>query len=143
MRQLNLTQSGPTLNVARLDALEYELGVKIPDTIRTFLLEENGGYMPDLPGNPKYYIRGFLTVEDSNVSLQAIFHVISEMFGNSKNWLPFGTDYGDWIYCLCLKPKLYGKVYLMRTDEIDEEDAFDFVCNSFEEFIEGVQPQDS
>jgi SMI1 / KNR4 family (SUKH-1) len=67
-----------------------------------------------------------------------MFYAVSEMFNNSKDWLPFGEDHGDYIFCICLKRDKYGHIYLMRTDEIEEEDAFIFVCESFNEFINGL-----
>jgi hypothetical protein len=74
-------------------------------------------------------------------SIQSLFQVVSQIFNNSKDWIPFGFDVGDWIYCICLKEDRYGQVYLMRTDEIEEDEAFIFVANSFEEFIDGLQPE--
>ncbi len=140
MRQLSLTHSGAPLSLQVLNALQNELGVKFPDSFKSFLLVQNGGNTPRLSKDSKYFIRDFLIAGgEANDSLQAVFYGISEVFNNSKYWLPFGADSGDWIYCICLKPELYGKIYLMRTDEIEEDDAFDFVCNSFGEFLEGVK----
>jgi hypothetical protein len=51
-RVIQLASSGPTLNAARLDQAEKELGVKFPSEYRRFMLRPNGG-IPE-PGHFVY-----------------------------------------------------------------------------------------
>lgn len=147
MRQLKLKNSKSKLLEEDISKVELELGVKLPIKYAKFLIEVNGGDIySDVPTTVDGYnfrIRSFFSIDtNSNTfSVQNMFQAINEMFEKKNDWLPFGDDVGDYLFCICLKSDNYGKVYLMRTDEIDESDAFIFVSNSFEEFIDGLQPE--
>lgn len=141
MRQLILKNVGRNISDEIITTTEKELGVKIPLIYKNFLKQNNGGDMPQHFYKSKFDIRNFFGIYDRTIrtSISNMFQAVSELFENSQDWFPFGEDSGDWIYCICLKKDRYGKVYLMRTDEIEEDEAFIFICNSFEEFIEGLQ----
>ncbi len=141
-QQLILNNIGEAISNTDIHSAEHQMGITFPKPYIGFLLSHNGGDMPRNLPNRKFFIRDFLHLNESDDSIQGIFSVVSEIFGGIKDWLPFGFDDGDWIFCICLKIDKYGKIYLMRTDEGDcEEDAFIFICDSFEEFIDGLQPE--
>lgn len=140
MRNLNLINSENPISLMQVQEIEKQIGVTIPDSYKKFLQISNGGFgRHNFHG--KFFIRDFVSLTGEN-SLANIFFPVSELFHDSKDWLPFGFDDGDWIFCICLKRDKCGKIYLMRTDEGDcEEDAFIYVCDSFEEFLDGLQPE--
>ena len=138
MRKLNLINSENPIDLTQLQEIEKRIGVTIPDDYKKFLQITNGGFGRH-NFHEKFFIRDFVTLTGKN-SLADIFFPVSELFHGSKDWLPFGFDDGDWIFCICLKIDKFGKIYLMRTDEGDcEEDAFIYVCDSFKEFLDGLQ----
>ncbi len=134
--------AGPSLTNVDVSNFETELGVVFPLSFKEFLLKHNGGCCKyDYPYNFEKYdgiiaITNLLGIQDKH-SIKDVFQVIQEMHGNN-NWLPFAYDSRGWIFCISLKPDSYGKIYLMRTDE-DEEDAFRFICNDFQEFVDGLK----
>jgi len=144
-QQLKLKNIGKKIAFTDIDAVQTELGIKFPDVFIVFLLQNNGGdYSSEVPKTKDGYefgFRNFIGINDTLSSISNMFLAVSEAFENSKAWLPFGFDGGDWIYCICLKEDQYGQIYLMRTDETIEDEAFIFVCNSFEEFIDDLQPE--
>lgn len=139
MRQLKLKNVGNKVSDEMIAKTEIEIGVKIPFLYKEFLKLNNGGDMPRNFYKSKFDIRDFFGINDTTSSIVNMFFAVSEAFENTLDWFPLGFDAGDWIYCICLKEEKYGQVYLMRTDEIEEDEAFDFICNSFEEFIDGLQ----
>lgn len=64
--------------------------------------------------------------------------------GGFEKIIPFAIDNGGWVYCLSIDENIYGKVYLfqMEMPYENEIEAFEFVANSFEEFIDGLQPEE-
>ena len=141
MRQLNLNNLGNSISNIDILNAQKEMGIVIPEPFINFLLIFNGGDMPRNLKERKFSIRDFLSIKKSADSLQGVFSAVSESFGGTKDWLPFGFDFGDWIYCICLKESKYGQIFLRRTDETDEEDAFEFIANSFDDFIENLRPE--
>lgn len=140
-QQLILNNIGEAISNTDIHSAENQMGITFPKPYIDFLLSHNGGDMSRNLPNRKIFIRDFLHLNESDDSIQGIFSVVSEIFGGIKDWLPFGFDFGDWIFCICLKKEKYGQIYLMRTDEIEEDEAFEFIANSFEEFIDSLQPE--
>ena len=144
-RQLRLKNSKQQISQEIIDSLQEELGIIILKPLSDFLIQNNGGDIDSQNSmffKGKYSVRFFLGICDNDFSLKNTFLSVSELFEDSKKWLPFAFDDGDWIYCICLKKDRYGQIYLMRTDETEEDEAFVFVCNSFDEFIDGLQPEE-
>ena len=105
MQELNLINSEKPTSLVQLKEIEKRIGVTIPDNYKKFLLTINGGFGHH-DFQEKFYIRDFVSLTGKN-SLENIFLPVSELFHGSKDWLPFGFDAGDWIFCICLKPDKY------------------------------------
>ena len=120
---------------------EKKNNLNIPSSFREFIIETKCGdagyfYKPE-ENDYEFSIKIFLTIQ-GKFSFTGMYEIVKEQFP-SGDWLPFGLDDGDWIFCISLRESQYGQIYLMRTDEGDEKDAFTYVCASFEEFIEGLE----
>lgn len=130
------------ITIEDIASLEERLKLNFPKQFESFLLQYNGGYcLCDYPYKLEKYkgvigISIFLGIQQKHI-IEDVFMAIQEMHGNA-NWLPFGFDSGNWIFCLSIKSETYGQVYLMRTDE-DEPDAFRLIAKDFNEFTNGLK----
>jgi hypothetical protein len=57
--------------------------------------------------------------------------------------MPFAIDPGGWHFCLCLEEHDYNAVFIHRWTDHKPEDAFLKIADSFEEFINGLQPDEA
>jgi SMI1-KNR4 cell-wall len=94
--------------------------------------EENGNH---------HIVNYFLPLIDGrNGSVKQDLVLVNDQSLNVE-WLPFAFDPGGWTFCICLKEKGYGEIHLFRMDKIYKE-SFDFVCKSFDDFIDGLRTED-
>lgn len=78
------------------------------------------------------------------------FNNFDDIYGLSKEFLehgkgkyiPFAFDPGGWHFCLSLKSEDYGFVYIHRWTDHKPEEAMLKVADSFEEFFNGLQPEE-
>lgn len=67
------------------------------------------------------------------------------LYKNIGLQLPFAIDGGGYRFCLSLDKKTYGKVFFLMEEllSIDEKDAFVFLADSLEDFIDGLQSEEN
>jgi len=136
MRKLTLRAR---LDNRDIDHLEKLTGLTFPDGFKKVLLRcadsavlENTFYDPN---NKGWHIASFWNYE----GIYGLTKEFREMGFGSK--IAFAHDRGGWSYCLSLDPEDYNAVYVYRfTDQVPEE-AFLKIADSFEEFIDRLEPE--
>ena len=136
MRELTVKSE---LNTGQILFLERELGRKFPDFFVEFIRRYAGKSVVE---NTYYNIHKKYSL-NSFCSYRMLFDNI-KMFKDEKFsgiWIPFAIDNGGWIYCICLSEPKEGGIFLyqMEMPYKNEEKAFEFVSDSFEKFINGLQ----
>lgn len=140
---------GP-LDPARLKNLEKTIGQPLPDDLRNYLVANNGGCPKDhdlwlprkrrpsgmvhtvfgLHNGPKYQRLDSIWEEYKK-------HMLAGL-------LPFADDGGGNFYCIQLKGRDRGKIYGWNHEdgyaETPRKAHFDFVANSFTEFLSFLKP---
>ncbi|WP_333819902.1 SMI1/KNR4 family protein [Ohtaekwangia sp.] len=145
MKNLNVVYTFQKLSKEEIENIQKEIDVAFPKNYVDFILMYNGGRFNEtvykLP-HEDVVICDFLPVLDSN-SNRTIKDYLALVNDEQPqiNWLPFGFDPGGWVFCISLLKDKYGEVYLFRMDRVYQE-AFDFICKSFEDFINGLQPEE-
>lgn len=136
-----------------VEAVAQGLVIKLPKSYKKFLVEVNGG----IPKNS-----GFRFKDDSNGSLLSGFYgIVPDRYYNllfycgvyssrvPSNTLPIAGDQLGNIILLSVKGQDYGKVYFWDHErEADEGETPDYsnlslVADSFEEFLEKLEPDDA
>lgn len=127
-----------------IKSLEYNLGVRLPDDYKSFLLSHNGG----VPTPSSFPV---LSHPEKNLPIQLFFGIETSIVSVSISWnfetykeripdnsLPIGcSDFGDLI-CLVLSEDDYGWVIFWDLTGERGKDNLDNVhkiCGSFSEFL--------
>jgi len=152
MRQKDLLELGPKLEVSEIAAFESRLGFHLPQDYREFLLQTNGGMVPDATGhfyvreaNWWIQIRFFFGLRRPDVQVYELDRVLerlqeqyAERFSRSSGKLPIATDdFGNRIY-LALKEPDQGAVYLWMHNADDTDDR---LSSSFGSFFESLHEE--
>lgn len=72
----------------------------------------------------------------------SMYKLIKEF--KSSGWgkkIPFGYDEGGWHFCLSFDEDTFGKIVGNRWTDHLPEDQFVVIADSFDEFINGLQPR--
>ncbi|KAF9659166.1 SMI1/KNR4 family protein [Tenacibaculum mesophilum] len=147
-----------TDNIERISPDEFGEFVKVynlnlPKSYIEFILENNGGYPDksffyskkvDLEFDFDFFYSIDSKYEDKDVldaidDLVTVNEIIDNYQINDKELptflYPFGQNSGGATYCISTKGEDYGVVYLHYWDGSELQ----FICDSFEEFIEGLK----
>lgn len=119
-------------------SLERTYDIKIPGDFKNFMqIYANSGVVERVyadSNNQNWKISKFCPYK-------TIHEFVGEFLENNLGIkVPFAFDYGGWIFCICLDENDYNSVHIYRFDHKPEE-PFLRIANSFEEFIEGLQPE--
>jgi hypothetical protein len=152
MDNLQFRQPGPSISDQDLAALERELGVRLPDDYREFMLVHNGG-RPEpadfpIPGEP---------VPDSWSTLQFFLSLNGQEYYTDLGWhldmfrdrvpaelLPIAYDPGGNLVCLGIRGEHRGTVFFWDHELEAEEDKepdyrnLSFVAESFTAFLQSL-----
>lgn len=145
MKSITFLNTYDKIDILQIKTLEEEIGKSIPQSVVDFILKNNGGRSSEIvftESNGNHHIvNDFLPLtENRNGSIKSLLPLVNDE-RLIVEWLPFGYDPGGWIFCICLKNECYGKVHLFRMDRIYEEN-FDYICENFEEFVNGLRTED-
>ena len=130
----------PKLNENQINFLEGVLGVPFPKQFKEFITIycDTATYENTYTQSNKLY----------KVSMFCTYRMIFDFINDLKRdgfekRIPFAVDDGGWVYCISMNESRYGKVYLFQLEMPyeNENEAFEFVANSFEEFINGLQAE--
>lgn len=136
--------------------LEVYMGFEFPEPYRTFLFETNGGYA----GNWNIYNKTFFLGKNTTLTaMYQLFDMIgiyeyfalfseddyfNEKINRANNLIPIGLDGDTGVFLIGAKGTTKeGKVYYYDYDSFtDEEDpssdeCIGFVCDSFQEYLDG------
>ncbi|NMO17778.1 SMI1/KNR4 family protein [Pyxidicoccus fallax] len=145
--KLQFTHGKEPLTPERIQEVEAQLGRKLPDEYKRFLLKQHGGH-PE-PCEFEFVRQGekdwaviayFLNLGDEHETLSE--YLISYEDRIPRDTLPIARDPGGNPILLAVSGKNQGKVYFwMREyepddpDEVQEYDHLGFVANSLDEFL--------
>ena len=145
---VTFSETLPPISESDIQALEGQLGARLPDSYRTFLLEHNGGK----PSSDIF----FISEREGTDSLRFLFgmadheyYSLTDQIRGFSNWIPANfipigcDDFGN-VICLSIKGEDVGKVYFWDQEySVDEEGKPDnlnitLIGDSFSEFIDGL-----
>lgn len=136
--------SGNTVTEADISNFEYQQSIKIPEVLKIFFLKYGGCRIKEM----YFHYNGKLAQvcdilmikqTDNDASVEEIY--MGHLFYGVMGFIPFATDSGGWDYNVSINPETYGQVWVDKFDS-GEENPFEFVCNSFEEFIDGLTEEE-
>jgi len=140
MKQLTSNSTPKGLNDNEVFDFQRKHDIELPKYFLDFVRKYGGTSTQEAGFEDSYWVNFFLPFSSSKTaSVTAVFetYVIEQ---NTKSWLPFATDPGGWVFCISLEKNTEGQVWIDKFDSGDEN-QFDFVCSSFEQFINGLQPE--
>lgn len=134
----NLTKK-PRIYEGQIRSLERHLKIKFPEQFTKFLLEYADTSILE---NTFIDNSGLKWIVSNFWNYPNIYGLSIEFQENGLGKkIAFGHDEGGWSFCLSLDDADYNSVYIYRfTDHLPEE-AFLKIADSFEEFINGLQPE--
>jgi cell wall assembly regulator SMI1 len=151
---LVINESKTPLNASDITRLEAELGVKLPDDYRTFLLAHNGGW-PEADSFHSY--GGEKRDEESIESVDRFLAYYDGEYNNllksvntykgriPPHFLPVANDPGGNLILLGVSGPDRDKVFFWDHElEADEDETPDysnllFVADSFQEFLDSLR----
>ncbi|SEC37539.1 SMI1 / KNR4 family (SUKH-1) [Tenacibaculum sp. MAR_2009_124] len=150
MKKIQLIQGGEPISPEELEKFVNEFELKLPNLYKSFILASNGGY-PNLSafGNPyedgsevdSFYAITMVDndkVDDLVISSRDVIKTHQILEKNlSSHFYPFADDIGGAKFCFSMNDLDFGSVYLIFLDGTTDEPTF--ICDSFEEFINGLE----
>jgi cell wall assembly regulator SMI1 len=138
-----------------IQQFEKKIVKKLPIEYRNFLLSHNGGiplkkffYLNDISYD-KIWIDTFISLKknkDSTVGdLFWVYNIHQELDNFPKRLLPIADDPGGNMICISIGEKDYGYIYYwlhdssFGEDESDPESYIQYLCDSFEYFINHLE----
>lgn len=120
-------------------SLERNLNMKFPICFKEFLQEYGDSSIKE----NTYLDRNGLSWKISKFwNYPNIYGLTKEFVENGfGKKVAFAHDEGGWSFCLCLDENDYNSVYIYRFTDHLPEDVFLKIADSFEEFIDGLQPE--
>ncbi len=151
MSKLILEYSETPISRAEVDSFMKEFNLVLPQDYIDFMIKNNGGD-PNLSafGNP--YEDGavietfyFISLNEAYEYLNKYSNPVRDIIKTYKIYeqnipdylYPFGCDAGGANFCLSMRKKDFGAVYLFYVDYTSDEPFY--LCKSFKEFIEGLE----
>lgn len=135
---------GPAIEAQDISVIEAELGARLPDSYRRFLLNYNGGAptpdtvdIPGAPGTPTD-VQVFFGISRSVKSSDLSWNLL--MIGDrcpSSHVLPIACDSGGNLFCLKVNHGVATEVIYC---DLDTTDCVSYlVAPSFEDFIDKLR----
>lgn len=121
------------------DFLEQTYGIKIPQYFTDFMqIYASSGVIERVYKG----INGQNWKIGSFCPYKTMYEYVGEFLENNLGIkVPFAFDYGGWIFCICLDENDYNSVYIYRSSDHLPKDAFLRIADSFEDFIDRLQPE--
>lgn len=136
----NILERGRIPKEQEIVNFEIEIGTRLPEPYREFLLTINAKYIAESyyqVNGTKYELHGFVTFGCGDWTLKQHYENLKEHLEN--RYLAFAYDSGGWQYVISIEHTgNYGKIYFCRMDKA-LENATTLIANSFDEFMCGLQ----
>ncbi len=146
MKELSIQiKSRHTVLPEDIQYFETTYKIQLPDVLKEFMLVYGGCRTMEkyfTKGPNLYHISDVLYVKEDPVSasMEAIYK--GHLYYKDHGYIPFAIDTGGWDFNFSIKPESYGQVWVDKFDS-GEEDPFEFVCASFEEFINNLTEEEN
>lgn len=136
MRKLTIK---PRIYEGHIRSLEKHIGAKFPILFEEFLLL----YADTSVEERVYHDENGLEWIISRFWNYPNIHGLTKEFQREGHGtkVAFGHDEGGWSYCLSLDPEDYNAVYVYRFTDHAPEETFLKIADSFEEFIDKLEPE--
>ena len=141
--------SSPGLSEADLLAIEAEIGVDLPEEMRAFYMQTNGGKPENTAweddSNGPYTINTIFPFrpaepDEDFPATGAVQDVIEELRPGGQipdSYIPFADDWDGNYFCVDTDT---GEVFFVSVDE--DEDEHVRLDTSFEHFLDNLEPED-
>jgi cell wall assembly regulator SMI1 len=121
--------------------VESTFNIQFPEYFLSFLQKYGGTCTKEVVYSDAFWVNFFLPLKSENGA-----SIISLMEGqrinyNDNSWIPFAIDSGGWSFCIAQKENIKGQIWVEKFDGGDEN-PFEFVANSFEDFINGLRTEE-
>lgn len=136
-----LQEAQNQLTETDLNNLEAEIGYSLPENLKQFYLESNGG----IPANAKYSwgidlvwpFHKFLPIKYGEMTIEKVQN--EQLFKNASfgHMLPIAVNKSDHLFCICLREEGYGSIYVWDNSKFNKKSEFLLHCKDFNEFIVG------
>ncbi|RQN39708.1 SMI1/KNR4 family protein [Paraburkholderia tropica] len=127
-----------SLSANDLDAFEHVTKIRLPEAFKRHYLGHNGGYPVDVERvvglDHVFPFHGFFPLKYGALTIEMMKKDLAEDFGLSDA-IPFAYDQGSNIFYIATTCNDCGAVLQITADT---KDIF-FVCNSFDQFLNGLQ----
>jgi cell wall assembly regulator SMI1 len=139
----NLLSNSKPKDVDDSDVKEVEstFNIQFPEYFLSFLQKYGGTSTKEVVYSDSFWVNYFLPLNsDISASIVSLLEGYRTNY-NQNNWIPFAIDSGGWSFCIALKEDIKGQIWIDKFDSGDEN-PFEFVANSFEEFINGLRTEE-
>lgn len=141
MNKLSTNSHPKVIDDNEIREIESNFKIKLPDYFLSFLKQYGGTSTKEIVYTNSFWVNFFLPLKsDITLSIESIFLAYQSEY-NQIEWLPFAIDSGGWPFCIALKEDIKGQVWVDKFDSGDEN-SFEFVANTFEEFINGLKTEE-
>lgn len=136
MQDLSILWKGKKLSVDELDEYLDAYSLILPESFKNFLITYNGCSVRKNVFKQKYIIACILPLKTlRGASIELILDSY-DVDLNTRNLFPFAMDPGNQVYVLPLVGAKTGQVWL---DHGEQEERFEYVAASFEEFVNELE----
>lgn len=146
MKNIILEDSADHISSAEFNSFISENKLNLPESYRRFILKQNGGYLKNhqFNSNDHSYIISEIYCVKNKINKDALEGLLSSLEVMEDQQInddllpedlyPFASDPGGSTFCISTNSENLGKIYLFYWDGSERA----FVCDSFEEFMNGL-----
>lgn len=139
MRSLTKKHGLEVVEESEFLQFETDFNVRLGIELKNFIRHYHGSKVNEIlffdQEQGMWIVNGFFSFKET-IELTAEF-----LKSYNKPLLPFAYDPGGWHFCLSLEDKDHNTVYVNRWTDHLPEDQFLKIANSFEDFINQLQPE--
>ncbi len=146
MKQLTIEHRNKNeINDSLINNFETMFNVKFPTLLVEFLRLYSGSSILENTYTNKetggYYTVSYICelYSEFNPSIDKL--VKGNDFYNYYDWIPFAIDPGGWVFNISTSKDKKGQIWVNKFDSGDEN-SFEFVTDTFEEFINGLRTEE-
>jgi SMI1-KNR4 cell-wall len=138
MNNIQVSERGKYISEADIGRLEQELGERLPEEYRRFLLAHNGGHpssdVIDIDGAPfgSVDVRHLFSIDNPSPSCDLVWNLRFFSKRMSDSLLAIGCDSSGHLFCLVLHGEQRGEIYYFDREQDPPEPYF--VAKDFDSF---------